>query len=301
MNGNETDNSANASGAAYVFTRNGTTWSQQAYLKASNAEAGDLLGNSVAISGDTLIVSAYYEDSNATGVNGNQADNSATESGAAYVFTRSGTTWSQQAYLKASNTGSSDNFGWLVAISGDTLVVGAHLEDSNATGMNGNQADNSAAGSGAGYVYLMDTIAPTATSITRASATPTSASSVDFTVTFSESVIGVDPGDFTLTTTGVSSAAVSGISGSGSVYTVTVNTGVGSGTLRLDVLDNDGITDLSLNPLAVGLTTGEFYTISKTPIFTDVPYSYWANSYIERLYTASITGGCVLSPAIPPR
>ncbi|MBK8821830.1 MAG: S-layer homology domain-containing protein [Anaerolineales bacterium] len=124
---------------------------------------------------------------------------------------------------------------------------------------------------------------------------PTNLLSVDFTVTFSESVIGVDPGDFSLTTNSVSSAAVSGISGSGSVYTVSVNTGVGSGTLRLDVLDNDSITDLSLNPLSAGLITGETYTIRKTPIFTDVPYSYWANSYIERLYTASITGGCVLS------
>lgn len=77
---------------------------QQAYLKASNTEAGDVFSLSVAISGDTLVVGARGEDSNANGVNGNQDDNSASESGAAYVFVRSGTTWSQQAYLKASNT-----------------------------------------------------------------------------------------------------------------------------------------------------------------------------------------------------
>ena len=65
-----------------------------------------------------MVVGAYREDSNATGVNGNQNDNSATNSGAAYVFTRSGTTWSQQAYLKASNTGVSDRFGHTVAVSG---------------------------------------------------------------------------------------------------------------------------------------------------------------------------------------
>ena len=60
---------------------------------------------SVAVSGDTVVVGASEEDSNATGVNGNQSDNSAVDSGAAYVFVRSGTNWSQQAYLKASNTG----------------------------------------------------------------------------------------------------------------------------------------------------------------------------------------------------
>ena len=154
VNGNQADNSAPASGAAYVFVRSGTTWSQQAYLKASNTGAGDYFGKSVAVSGDTLVVAAFQEDSNATGVNGNQADNSATDSGAAYVFVRSGTTWSQQAYLKASNTGAGDLFGLSVAVSGDTVVVGAYGESSNATGVNGNQADNSAFNAGAAYVFV---------------------------------------------------------------------------------------------------------------------------------------------------
>ena len=81
-------------------------------------------------------------------VNGNQADNSALSSGAAYVFFRSGTTWTQQAYLKASNSGAGDSFG-LVSVSGDTVVVGAPSESSNASGVNGNQSDNSALRSGA--------------------------------------------------------------------------------------------------------------------------------------------------------
>ena len=153
VDGNQADNSASKSGAAYVFTRNGTTWSQQAYLKASNTEADDSFGRAVSFSGDTLVVGALSEDSNATGVNGNQADNSALSSGAAYVFTRNGTTWSQQAYLKASNTEAGDFFGYAVSLSGDTLVVGADLEDSNATGVNGGQADNSAPDAGAAYVY----------------------------------------------------------------------------------------------------------------------------------------------------
>jgi hypothetical protein len=151
--GNGADNSASSAGAAYVFTRSGGTWTQQAYLKASNTGAGDQFGSSVAISSDTVIVGALNEDSNATGVDGNGADNSTSDAGAAYVFTRSGGIWSQQAYLKASNTGASDNFGNSVAMSGDTVVIGASFESSNATGVGGNGSDNSASFSGAAYVF----------------------------------------------------------------------------------------------------------------------------------------------------
>ncbi len=153
VNGNQSDNSDSTSGAAYVFTRSGSTWTQQAYLKASNTGASDQFGTSVSVFGDTVVVGAYGEDSTATGVNGNQSDNGATESGAAYVFTRSGSTWTQQAYLKASNTGADDRFGWSVSVSGDTAVVGAYREDSTATGVNGNQSSNGASNSGAVYVF----------------------------------------------------------------------------------------------------------------------------------------------------
>jgi hypothetical protein len=156
VNGNQTNNNARDSGAAYVFVRYGTNWVQQAYLKASNTGANDFFGCSVAISGDTIVVGAYGEDSNATGVNGSQTSNSATDSGAAYVFVREGTNWSQQAYLKASNTGSIDWFGWRVAVFGNTVVVTALGEASNATGVNGNQGNNSARYSGAAYVFVRD-------------------------------------------------------------------------------------------------------------------------------------------------
>ncbi len=143
VNGNQANNSAADSGAAYVFTRTGGVWSQQAYLKASNTGGDDEFGRIVAVDGDTVVVGAYREDSNATGVNGDQANNSAIQAGAAYVFTRTGGVWSQQAYLKASNTDGGDRFGWAVAVSGDTVVVGANFEDSNATGVNGDQTNNS--------------------------------------------------------------------------------------------------------------------------------------------------------------
>jgi hypothetical protein len=155
------DNSAAGAGAAYVFVRSGSSWSQQAYLKAPNTNAGDNLGYSVAISGDTIVVSAHQEESSQTTItNGSTAssDNSASEAGAAYVFVRSGTNWSQQAYLKAPNANTDAVFGRSVAISGDTIVVGANEEDSNQTSItNGNtaSADNSAFNAGAAYAFKL--------------------------------------------------------------------------------------------------------------------------------------------------
>jgi hypothetical protein len=145
------NDSADGSGAAYVFIRTGTTWSQQAYVKASNTGAGDYFGYSVAVDGDTVVVGAPYEDSSSTGVGG-AVNESASGSGAAYVFIRTGTTWSQQAYVKASNTGTGDSFGYSVAVDGDTVVVGARLEDSSSTGVGG-AVNESANGSGAAYVF----------------------------------------------------------------------------------------------------------------------------------------------------
>jgi hypothetical protein len=123
INGDQADNSAYQSGAVYVFTRSGTTWTQQAYIKASNTGAGDYFGSSVSLSGDTLAVGAYGESSSATAIDGDQADNSAYQSGAVYVFTRSGTAWTQQAYIKASNAGAEHQFGSSISLSGDTLAV----------------------------------------------------------------------------------------------------------------------------------------------------------------------------------
>jgi hypothetical protein len=157
VNGNQADNSMASAGAVYVFSRNGTTVVQQAYVKASNPNMYDAFGSSLALSGDgsTIAVGATGESSAATGINGNQSDNTATSSGAVYVFTRVGATWMQQAYVKASNTETNDTFGDAVALSadGNTLAVGATGEDSAATGIDGNQADNSASARGAVYVF----------------------------------------------------------------------------------------------------------------------------------------------------
>ncbi len=162
IDGNEDDDSAARSGAVYVFTRlsiglGGGDWSQRAYVKASNTDADDFFGLSVSLSGDgnTLAVGAIDEASAATGIDGNEDNDSASASGAVYVFTRSGGSWVQQAYVKASNTDASDCFGIPVSLSanGNTLAVGADHEDSNATGIDGNEDNDSAGNSGAAYLY----------------------------------------------------------------------------------------------------------------------------------------------------
>ena len=144
-------------GAAAVFVRDGTTWTQQAYLKASNTGWEDWFGMKMALSadGDALAIVSPLEDSAAQGINGRQDDDSATDAGAVYLFRRTGTTWAQEAYVKSTHNEPFDEFGNTVALSSDgrTMVVGARGEDSGATGVNGDQTDNSVDESGAAYVF----------------------------------------------------------------------------------------------------------------------------------------------------
>ncbi|MBI5964086.1 MAG: S-layer homology domain-containing protein [Chloroflexi bacterium] len=147
---------------------------------------------------------------------------------------------------------------------------------------------------------------PIVLSSTRASANPTSAGSVDFTVTFSEAVTGLNTSipfdDFSLTTTGVTDATITALSGSGAIYTITVDTGIGNGTIRLNIVDDNTILDATSDPLGgavVGdgdFTSGEIFTVIKSATFTDVPLTHWANGFIERLYNAGITSGCSVIP-----
>lgn len=161
IDGNGADDSADGAGAAYVFTRGGAIWTQQAYIKASNTDAGDNFGRSISLSadGNLLAVGAEKEQSSATGINGNQNDNSITGggngAGAAYVYIRNTGTWSQRAYVKASNSGDNDFYGTSLALSadGETLAVGADTEDSNAVNIGGDASNNGALGSGAIYLY----------------------------------------------------------------------------------------------------------------------------------------------------
>ena len=144
-------------GAVYVFVEQDGAWSQQAYIKASNTGSGDVFGSRLALSGDgnVLAVGAQLEDSGSQGINGFQDDDSALEAGAVYLFTRSGDTWAQEAYIKGSNTEIFDEFGSSVSISADgsLLAVGTFYEDSAATGVEGDQNDNSMLEAGAVYLF----------------------------------------------------------------------------------------------------------------------------------------------------
>lgn len=132
-------------GVVHVFTRGGDSWSQTAVLHGSNTEGGDLFGAAVAISRDTIVVGAPSEDGDAA----DPGKNTLESSGAAYVFVRSGSTWTERGYLKAPNVGDFDRFGSSVAIDGDTLVVGADGEDGD-----GSSPDNDdIPASGAAYVF----------------------------------------------------------------------------------------------------------------------------------------------------
>jgi len=119
------DTGASNAGAAYIFTRSSGTWTQQQKIQASDAQASDYFGHSVSLSGDgnTALVGAYLEDAGGT------------SAGAAYVFTRSSGTWTQQQKIQASDAQASDYFGYSVSLSGDgnAALVGAYLEDAGGT------------------------------------------------------------------------------------------------------------------------------------------------------------------------
>jgi hypothetical protein len=116
-------------GSAYIFKRSGADWVQEAKLTASDREASDQFGIAVSISGDYAVVGAYLEDAKGS------------DAGAAYIFKRDGSSWSQQAKITASDGASSDHFGRSVSISENRILVGAYLHDAN--------------GSNTGAVYVL--------------------------------------------------------------------------------------------------------------------------------------------------
>jgi len=156
INGNDTDTSAMAAGAAYVFAFDGAQWSQQAYVKEQRTTTSDLFGSAVALSydGNILAVGAPLESGGGTGVTTLQpTSDDLSNCGAVYVFKRTAA-WAQLDYVKASNPDRGDSFGGETALSADgaRLVVTAGGESSGATGIDGDQTDNSATNSGAVYI-----------------------------------------------------------------------------------------------------------------------------------------------------
>ncbi|MCC6796743.1 MAG: hypothetical protein IT366_16615 [Candidatus Hydrogenedentes bacterium] len=202
---------------------------------------------------------AFSED--VTGVN--VADFALTTTGVTGASITSRTQITPSTYTVTVNTGSGDGTVRLDLIDNDSIQDGVNNSLGGPGAVNGDFT--------AGEVYTVDRTAPTVTSIVRAGSNPTGATSVQFTVTFSEDVTGVNAGDFTLTTTGVTGASITSRTQiTPSTYTVNVNTGTGSGTIRLDLDDNDSIVDSAANALGGtgngngNFTTGEVYDVDKT-------------------------------------
>ena len=168
------------------------------------------------------------------------------------------------SYIATVNTGSGDGTLRLDLLDNDSIMDSSNVPLGGSGAGNGNFTT--------GEEYNLNRAAPTVTSIIRADANPSTAENIRFTVTFSEVVSGVDISDFTLFTTGnITGTSVKEANGFGNLYTVTIGTGTGSGTIRLDLADNDSIVDASSLPLG-GLgagngnfTVGEEYSINKTP------------------------------------
>jgi hypothetical protein len=172
----------------------------------------------------------------------------------------SGVSGSGSSYTVTASTGSGNGSLGLNLVDDDSIADTA-----------GNKLGGTGAGNGnfTGQVYTVDKTAPTVSSIDRSDANPTGATSVHWTVTFSESVTGVSSSDFSLANTGLTSPSISGVSGSGSTYTVTASTGSGDGSLGLNLSDDDSITDAAGNSLGGtgtgnGNFTGQVYTVQKS-------------------------------------
>ena len=140
-----------------------------------------------------------------------------------------------------------------------------------------------------------DTLAPSVSSIIRAATTPTNATSVSFTVTFAESVTGVGTSDFSLNTTDGANGSIASVSGSGTTYTVTVNSLTGEGTLRLDLNSSlTGIVDALSNPISGGYTAGQSYSFDRTaPVVTSI-----TRAQSDNTNASSLTFDVVFSESI---
>lgn len=282
-----TDNSAGSGGGVYADDDNSTI--ANSTFKGNSASASGANGGAIFNTGGLIISNSTLSGNSVTG--GSSAGGVANSGGTltlrnTIVANNSGGNCSGTISNGASNIDDGVTCGWGSAngsLSGTNPMLGALTgapayfplnlgspaidkgDDSICAAWPvSNQSQNGVtrpqgAHCDSGSFEIGDVVPPAVTNITRADANPTSAASIHFIVTFSEAVTGVNLSDFSLSVSGVTGAGISGVSGGGASYTVTVNTGNGVGTIRLDAVDDDTILDQSANPLGgAGIGNGNF-------------------------------------------
>ncbi|CAC9228597.1 Hemolysin, plasmid [Comamonas aquatica] len=232
------------------------------------AKQTDLAGNvSVASTGFTYVLDTIGPSGMALSANSVQQS---AATGGSTIATISATDSTTVTYGFAVDNGTIDADNGSFSISGNTLQAQSGL---SAGAYHIYLSATDAAGNSSYQTFTITvTNAPTVSSIARASGqSTTNATSVDYTVTFSEAVTGVDLSDFTLTSTGTASGSISALSGSGTTYTVTISSLTGDGTLRLDLNGSGtGIQNANSVAIAGGYTSGATYTLDHTPPTTTV-------------------------------
>jgi hypothetical protein len=269
-------------GSAYVFVRSGSTWSQQAKLNADDAEAGDEFGQSVAISGDTVLVGARLEDPDMGG-------GPLTDAGSVYVFTRNGMAWDQQAKLNADDAEADDRFGYSVALDGDTAVVGAYQEDPDLGG-------GPLTGAGSAYVFV------------RSGTTWSQEAKLNAADAEAEDVFGVSvaiSGDTVLIGAHREGPDLGGgpinLAGSAYVFVASAppptNTPVPpTATPTPTSTPTPTPTSTPVPPTATPIPTSTptpigTPTAMPIPSFIDVPADHWAWQFVEAIFSAGLTAG----------
>ena len=239
----------------------GTNGNVQVFLRDLNANTITLIsGDSNGIQGNgdsrapSISANGQYIAFHSSSTNLVSGDTNGTND--VFVYDTNTNTITRVSVNSSGTQGNGDSFYPSISTDGRYIVFPS-LADNLVSGDTNEVPDD--------FLHELD-IAPAIVSVTRALTSPTSASSVNFNVTFSEPVqnVNADGSDFALTTTGVSNVSITGVSGSGSTYTISVDTGYGNGTIRLDIPNTATIQDLSGNPLSgLPFNTGETYEISK--------------------------------------
>jgi hypothetical protein len=193
-----------------------------------------------------------------------------------FALATTGTAGTAPSITSATATGGAPSATWTVSVA-TTGTTGTNagsigLNLANATNVKDVATNNLSTSTFTGQTYAYDTTTPTVSSINRVTASPTNAASVQWTVTFSESVSGVTAGNFSLASGGGlgGTPAITNVTGSGTTWTVTSSTGSGDGTLGLNQTSNTAVTDAAGNSLG-GTLTGQVYALERTaPTLTSI-------------------------------